>query len=35
VSGIIIILKESALFILGQQMDAAHTFRRVNFYQIT
>jgi hypothetical protein len=35
VSGITIILKESAVFILGQQMAAARTFRRVNFYQTT
>jgi hypothetical protein len=28
-------LKESAVFILGQQVDAAHTFKRVNFYQTT
>jgi hypothetical protein len=34
-SGTAIILKESAVFILGQQVDAAHTFKRVNFYQTT
>jgi hypothetical protein len=33
VSGIAIILKESAVFVLGQQMNAADTFKRVNFYQ--